>query len=177
MDAITLLRQQIDTAHQWLEGTMADVTTEQAHWTPPGIANPLGASYAHVVASEDMIVNGLLKQAPPLFASAWGGKTGLSEPMPTPGPEWEQYGVWARRVHVDLAAVREYAHAVYANTDQYVGSLTPDDLDRSLDLSGLGMGQVSLGWALSNLVLGHIHDLMGEISCLKGLQGARGYPF
>jgi hypothetical protein len=177
VDAITLLRQQLSTAHQFLEGTMADVTPEQAHWLPPGLANPLGASYAHVVTSEDMIVNGMVQQAAPLCATSWAGRTGLSEPMPVPGPEWEQYGPWARRVRIDLDALRAYAQAVYANSDAYLATLTPDDLDRPMDLSNVGVGQVNLGWVLSNLVVGHVHDLMGEIACLKGLQGVRGYPF
>jgi hypothetical protein len=30
---------------------------------------------------------------------------------------------------------------------------------------------------MTNLVMGQVHDLMGEIACLKGLQGAPGYPF
>ena len=35
----------------------------------PGDANPLGASYAHVLLAEDAIVNGMLKGAPPLAAA------------------------------------------------------------------------------------------------------------
>jgi hypothetical protein len=177
MDAITLLRQQLQTAHQFLEGTLADVTPEQAHWLPPGTANPLGASYAHAVLSEDMIIQGMLQQTAPLCAGAWAGRGGVSEPMPQPGPEWDQYAGWARRVQVDLAALHAYAQAVYDASDAYLARLTPAALDQPLDLSGMGMGQVDLGWALSNLVVGHCHDLMGEISCLKGLQGGRGYPF
>jgi DinB superfamily len=177
LDSITLLRQQLQTAHQFMEGTMADVTPEQAQWSPPGVANPLGASYVHAVTSEDMLVGGMLKHAAPLFASTWAGKSGVNEPMPMPGPEWENYGPWARRVQVDLAAAREYAQAVYSASDAYLAALTPEDLDKQVDMSGAGMGQVNMGWILSNLVIGHTHDLMGEISCLKGLQGVRGYPF
>ena len=57
---------------------MADVSQVQAEFAPPGIANPLGATYAHVVWSEDMLVQGMFRQVPPLFASAWAGRTGLS---------------------------------------------------------------------------------------------------
>jgi hypothetical protein len=101
----------------------------------------------------------------------------MSEPMPMPGPDWEKYGPWARSVRVDLPTLREYAQAVSAASGAYMATLTQEDLDKQVDLSGAGMGQVNIGWILSNLVIGHIHDLMGEISCLKGLQGARGYPF
>jgi hypothetical protein len=177
MHSIGLLQQGIQIAHQFLEGTMADVTEAQLHWIPPGIANPLGATYAHVVLSEDMIINGMLQEKPPLFASSWLGKVGVSEPMPQPGPEWENYGTWAKRVQVDLAALRVYAQIVYATTDAYIASLTESDLDRPVDLSVAGMGQVNVAWILNGLVIAHAHNICGEIACLKGLQGARGYPF
>ncbi len=102
MDSVTLLRQQLHTAQQWLEGTMADVTSEQAHWTPPGVANPLGATYAHAVASQDAIINGMLRQTAPMVVSTWASRSGMSEPMPMPGPDWAKYGPWTRSVHIDL---------------------------------------------------------------------------
>jgi hypothetical protein len=97
--------------------------------------------------------------------------------MPLPGPEWVNYATWTRRVQVDVPALREYAQAVYANTSEYLSSLTPEDLDTPVDLSALGFGQANVGWMLSALVIGHINNIAGEISCLKGLQGAKGYPF
>jgi hypothetical protein len=172
MDSITLLRQQISTAHEWLEGTMADVTAEQADWAPPGKANPLGASYAHAVVSEDLIINGMLRGGTPLFLGEWAGKTGQS--VPHPHEDWSQYAAWARDVRLDLPATRAYAQAVYAATDAYLAGLTPEDLDREVNLFGMSQ---SLGATLGNFVAGHCHDMMGEISCLKGLQGARAFPF
>jgi hypothetical protein len=176
MDSITLLREQVRQAHGFLEATMSDVSADFAHRLPPGRANPLGATYAHVIASEDMLVNGLLRRQAPLFATTRAGKTGLSEPMPMPGPEWENYGAWARRVRVDLDSLRDYAREVYATTDDYLAALTSEALTQTLDLSGLGMGQVTLAWVLSRLVLGHVDNICGEISCLKGIEGLRGYP-
>ena len=114
MDAVSLLREQIQDAHQWLEGTLKDVTAR-----------------------------------------------------------WEQ---WARRIRIDLAALRQYAQAVYAATDQYLASLQEGDLGRTIDLSGAGLSQPSLAWLLSGGVLGHLNNHCGEVSCLKGLQGAQGYP-
>src|SRR5437764_14663133 len=124
---------------------MADVTQVQAEFAPPGIANPLGATYAHVVWSEDMQVQGMFRQVPPLFASTWAGRTGLSEPMPAPGPEWAGYAAWARRVKVDLQALHQYASAVAAETDAWIATLGDADLDRPLDLSGVGFGHKTLG--------------------------------
>lgn len=176
MDSISLIRQQLGLAHFVLDVTMSDVTDEQMHWLPTGIATPLGASYAHVIMGEDMLISGF-QQKLPLFATSWANRVGTSEPMPLPGPDWESYGPWTRSVHVNLEQMREYEKAVRASTDEYINSLSPADLDSELDLSGVGMGRQTLSWALSLLVIGHINNLAGEISCLKGLQGAKGYPF
>src|SRR4030088_2398594 len=96
------LRTIVRAARRVRDGTMADVTQPQVDFIPPGIANPLGATYAHVVCTEDLVVQGMFRQAAPLSASTWAGRTGLSEPMPMPGPTWVDYGPWTRRVKVDL---------------------------------------------------------------------------
>jgi hypothetical protein len=175
---VALLRSIVGAARQVLDGTLADATQAQADFIPPGIANPLGATYAHVVVSEDMIVQGMFKNGAPLFATTWAARTGLSEPMPMPGAEtWADYGPWTRRVKIDLAALRQYAAAVAEATDSFIASLSEDDLDKPLDLSGIGFGQLPLGTAIGLLVANHLGTETGEIAVLKGIQGARGYPF
>ena len=94
-----------------------------------------------------------------------------------PGPQWAEYPGWTRRVRVDLPALRSYAQAVYAATDAYLDTLTDADFARPFDLSALGLGQQTLASALTILVLNHVGTMTGEIACLKGLQGAKGYPF
>jgi len=39
MNSISLLQQGVEIAHQFLEGTVADVTEAQLHWSPPGNAH------------------------------------------------------------------------------------------------------------------------------------------
>lgn len=170
MDSISYLREDMRWTHEWLEATMQDVTQEQLDWHPPGKANPLGATYAHAVAGEDTTVHHLLVGDLPLFEGEWKGKTGISDPRGS--SEFE----WAREVKVDLKAAREYANAVYSFTDQYLASLEPTDLDRVLDLSQLGMGEKSVAFVFSSLLSSHASNQTGEVSTLKGLQGAKGYP-
>lgn len=175
--AVSLMRYQVRWAREWFDGTVANVTAEQAAWAPPGIANPLGATYAHLVMAEDMIVQGLLRQTTPEYAAAFAGRTGLSEPMPQPHADWgPEYHAWAGRVRVDLAALKEYMLAVRAATDEYLESLTDADLGRTLDLSAMGPGRQPLAWVLTTMIVNHYAMESGEIACLKGLQGARGYP-
>ena len=177
---IAFFVEELQAAHQTLEGTITGVTQEQARWHPPGIANPVGATYAHVVLSEDATINGMFKGQAPLFASTWAGKTGVSElpPMMNPQkpgfPDWSE---WGRRVRVDMEKHREYAKAVYAASEAYLLTLGDGDLNRAIDLSVLGLGQSTLRFVLINGILGNALTHCGEISCLKGLQSVRGYLF
>src|SRR5919197_304856 len=163
---VDLLQRIVRDARQVLDGTMADVTQSQLDFIPPGIANPLGATFAHVVCSEDLIVQGMFRQVAPLSASSWAGRTGLSEPMPTPGQDWAEYGPWTRRVTIDLDALRAYARAVAEQTDAWLAGLSELDLDRPMDLTGVGLGQHSWATAIALLLGNHLGTETGEIAVL-----------
>lgn len=170
--ATEVLRQQFQEFHEALEAAIADVTNEQAHWTPPGSANPIGATYAHVVLSEDMGIHALLQGKPTLSSGARAERLGLSSTAPMGGSAG--WGDWARAVRVDLDALRRYASAVYSATDAYLAGATDADLTRALDLSALGFGQPAARWVL-DMALQNVAMHCGEIACLKGLQGLQGY--
>jgi hypothetical protein len=177
MNGTSTAKQNIDISHQILESTMADVTDDILHEPIPGLAHPIGASYAHTLISEDMIVGGMLRGAAPLFASSWAERTGCSQMMPMPGPDWVKYDDWVDNVRIDLTALREYGKAVYAQTDAYVGSLSDDDLDREVDMTAAGLGKVNVAFVLNGLIAGHASQLTGEIAAAKGNLGRKGYPF
>src|SRR6266496_6792972 len=82
----------------------------------------------------DLYVTGVQTCALPIY------RTGLSEPMPMPGPGWADYGPWTRRVKIDLSQLRAYAQAVAEQTDGWLGSLSDADLDQPMDLSQIGLG-------------------------------------
>ncbi len=174
MTAIEVYRKLLQTAHDALEGTLAGVTAEQAVWDPPGKAFCIAANYAHVVTSEDMGVQRVLRGKDLLAATTWTGRTGLSE-MPPLGPGAGDLKAWSRMARVDLPALRKYGAAVYAATDEYLGSLALEGLARPLDLSALGLGQQPVTFILNALVINAAMHC-GETSCLKGLQGLKGYP-
>src|SRR5712692_7567119 len=70
----------------------------------------------------------------------WPWGPGLDEPVSANCHHLTPIGgAWARRVRVDLAALRQYAHAVYAASDEYLRSLSPDALSLSVDLSARGL--------------------------------------
>lgn len=169
--SVNLLRGLYKTAYETMEGTMADVTDAMLNWQPQGTANSIGTNYAHVVCGDDGMLNGIVRGSAPLMASSWAGKTGVSEPPPMGA----DIHAWGKRAKIDLASLRAYAQAVYAEIDNGLATLSDADLDRQLDLSAMGFGQQPVSWVYS-IMLSNRNWHTGEIACLKGLQGQKGYP-
>ena len=174
MTTVSLLREQFVDARGFFEATLDDVTAEQAGWPPAGQALPIAAHVAHVLASQDMALHGLLEGSAPLAATSWAGRAGFATPPPFgPGRSW---AAWARDTRFDLAALRRYGAAVYAATDRLLERLDEQALARALDLSAMGLGTRSVAWLLTTGWVTNVNLHCGEISCIKGLLGARGYP-
>jgi hypothetical protein len=92
--------------------------------------------------------------------------------------EWvEAYPKWLKEVRVDIKQFREYSKAVFAESEEYVASLTDEDLEKDVDMSAMGMGKRKVYDFITNLISGHAYSIMGEIAVLKGIQGLKGYPF
>ncbi len=170
-----ILLNQLKAAHGALEGTMDGVTEKEAHFMPPGNANPIAGTYAHLVFSEDAFLHIFLKKTKPLFETKFKDKTGASENQPT---DWENaYPKWLKEVQLDVKVFQKYAKAVFAESEQYIATLTDEDLQKDIDMSMFHMGQRKAYDFIANLISGHAYPIMGEISVLKGIQGLKGYPF
>ena len=66
LEASALVRANLSDAHWLLEQVVDGLTEAQVHWGPPGTANTIGATYAHVVAAEDLFVQATLRSGTPL---------------------------------------------------------------------------------------------------------------
>ncbi|MFC2030367.1 DinB family protein [Chloroflexota bacterium] len=171
MNAVALIVYSLQTSLEILQGVTADLTQEQADWLPPGTANPIGALYWHVISGTDQAVHGWGLGRTPLFETAgWEAKVVLaSEPF----AEGDHAGR-LRSVRVELEPMHEYAAVVAEAALAWLASLDAEDLDRKLETP---IGELNLGQMLASFVVWHIDAHCGEISALKGCQGARGYPF
>ncbi len=76
---------------------------------------------------------------------------------------------------MELPAFREYARAVYAATDAYVGGLSEAALERKVDTGFIG--EQTVAFVLTNIAAWHVAEHGGEIAALKGVQGLKGLPF
>lgn len=175
MDLKQVLVINLQTAHDAFQKTVADVTPEMANWLPPGIMHPLGERYAHLVMAEDMLCNGIAQGGAPLFMSAWAGRTGFVPAMELITAQTSEN---ARAFRVDdLNALGEYMRAVFAYTQAFINNADDAHLASNVDMSIVGYGQVPFPVWFSTFIVGHLHDVMGEISALKGCMGVKGYPF
>lgn len=172
MNTVEQVTELIRDSHRTLEENMGELTPEQAHWIPPGKLSPIDALFAHVVVGEDMFLSRFVRQVPGLCETTWAAKTGVGEPHPE-NPPW---GEWAKRVQIDMPALQKYARAVHARTEEYLGSLSPEDLEATVPSSPPG-ATWTLGYVLGPITAGHVYQHAGEISAVKGLQWLQGYSF
>ncbi|HEV8639210.1 MAG TPA: DinB family protein [Chloroflexota bacterium] len=168
---VAVVRGSLSDAHWLLEQVVDGLAEEHLHWVPPGTANTIAATYAHVVGSEDVFVQEILLGRTPLGEGEWSGRAGISLRVPRRGADWFE---WSRRVRVDVVTARAYAAAVYAASDAYLAGLEPDALGRPPSAPVPG-GQ-TLGWLVNNLLVQHAALHGGEIAVLRGIQGLHGLP-
>lgn len=171
MEAIDVVTTAFGGAHMWFDGTAADISAEQANHVPPGRGHPIGALMAHVLQCEDGMLAMFLMGTKPIWErDGWEAKVGLPMMIDLPADP-------APTSSCDPTNLMEYGKAVFAQTDAYLASLTPADLDRQVDLTAAGLGKMSLAQFLLTMLLGNTYAHTGEISALKGIQGSKGYPF
>lgn len=174
--AIQLIKDQLKEAHGMFTETVADIKDDHLHKNPGGKAFPLGSLYAHLLYSEDMIVQSMLQGKTPLYMTAWKGKTGGSDLMPPWDEKWvESHILWGKKIKINLKQMHKYGKAVFSATEKYVNSLKEKDLERVVDLGN--MGKKTVAYLLTGFVIAHTNSLTGEISAIKGINGAKGYPF
>ncbi len=170
MDAIELLRHQITSAWDWLDTIVTDITEEQANWQPPGTANSIGTTYAHLVVTADAGFNTQLYGGMPLIATEFKGQVGLSKPFNASGG-WDDWSA----VQVDWKALRGYGRAVHEDVFRHIKALVSDHLELRVDMTPYGLG-VWKGIDIFDLHgIDHPRLHGGEIACLKGMQGLEGY--
>ena len=173
MNTVELLQFSLGNAFDILGQVTADLTQEQADWQPPGIANPIGGTYWHTLSSVDHIVHKWCQNQEPISErDGWMERVlTVSVPEPEPGGDYLAY---MRTIRVDLPTAHAYAQAVSGAVQDWLGSLTPEDLERQMETP---VGELGLAQLLETFIIWHINAHCGEISALKGCQGSKGYPF
>ncbi len=169
MDIMDYIQRQVAGLRRQTSMTLQDTTDEQLNWAPPGTANPIGVTLLHTTGGEDLFVQQWLQGKPRLWESgSWSQRIGV-EDVPGGGRGWEE----CRQAQLSLAPIMAYQEAVCSATADYISSLAPEDLDRTIMLFGREQTLADVLILMVNHATGH----MGEIAALKGVQGVLGLPF
>ncbi len=167
MTLVDYIRHQIGMTHWGGAEAFADLTDEQFNWAPSR-ANSIAVTLLHAYGIEDAFIQGKLLDQPQLWDSGgWATKVGVAE-IPDLGNGW----AGMREVTLAKEPILAYGQAVYAATDRCLTTLTPEALDKPMQL---GPRTGTVADLLSILV---VHNLIhaGEISALKGCLGLQGQP-
>lgn len=171
MNTVDLVQFSLSNAFGILAQVTGDLTPEQADWQPPGIALPIGLLYWHTVSSVDQILHKWAAGQETLYErEGWDTKV---LPDAAPGDERQSLDKM-RGFHVDIPAMHQYAQAVAEAAGAWLSALSPEDLERTIETP---IGEHNLAQLLETFIIWHINAHCGEISALKGCQGAKGYPF
>ena len=173
MNSVELIQYSLGFSFDILEQLVSDLTQEQADWQPPGNVNPIGALYWHIIGYVDEIVHDWGMGQTSLNQSAnWKEKVVLTSPPVDPEDPMGELRAVREGLRVDLPALHDYARATSQAVQDWVATLTPEDLERPIDTP---IGELNMGQMLEAFIIWHINVHCGEISALKGYQGLKGY--
>jgi hypothetical protein len=170
MNVQQTVAQQLGFWHGTLNGMMADCGEALNRPVPNATINSIAAVYAHAVWSEDAIVNGMLLGKPLIYESGgWEAKTGVKFPGAPP-----MMADWGKTIRMDFPKFKEYADAVFANTDRYLANVSDAELEVKTQTP---IGEQPKTWVVSVLLGTHLPGHAGEIAAIKGVHGLKGLPF
>lgn len=132
MDIREVLTDLFGRVDEHIEEILDGLDTESLTREPAPGTNPIGWLVWHIARVEDAQVAELLGEEQLWVTGPWAARFGLQ-----PDPDNHGYG----HTPADVAAVRpdgvdalrDYARAVRGRTDEYLATLTADDLDRVVD--------------------------------------------
>jgi DinB superfamily len=173
MQVAELLLESLRQARVYLEARM-DVCGEDVLYRrlPGSSLQSIGAIYAHAVVTEDSYVRRALQGSEPLFESSeWRARAALP-------PKVELNPGWAEAFAPDPRALRDYARAVYANTDDHLSRISDDALTRTIreymaayeDRAVIRQRDVTVAFHFMDNVILHTVEHAAEMSALLGVQ-------
>jgi uncharacterized damage-inducible protein DinB len=164
VDALELIREQTANADRIMRQVFEQVTPEQAAWRSQGsMANTIGATFLHVYAGEDRLIQQTQGAAPIFESGGWRERLG-----------YDTDAVWTYTGGFDPRLLSEYADAVAASTKGYLSGLKSGDLETLVETP---RGQMPWVNRLNIYLVSHKFQHTGEIAALLGCQGVKGLPF
>ena len=130
----------------------------------------------HAVAACDGQLSYVLKQPLLFIAAGFAERLGQGEAMaqienPIMNMATVERVMESHPVNIEIA--KEYMRDVYAAMEQYLDGATGETLDSTIQ--GRRGNTVTIFDFLYNNLVRHPAEHVGEISCIKGMRGLKGY--
>ncbi|MEX2081408.1 MAG: DinB family protein, partial [Dehalococcoidia bacterium] len=166
-----ILRNGLRSMHGMLDKAVEEMTAEQLNFRPKEGGVSGFFSLWHYVRTEDNIVNFVAQGKP----TAWlegGHNEFFGLPRNSQGTGMTEDEANAVQVS-DVKRWLEYQGEVWARTDSYLGSMSPEEFEtRKVTIKPLG--EMSLWDGLYGVCLSHGYRHVGEIEYVRGVQGLGG---
>ena len=171
MTAVELIHLELQRLHKMLEGCANGLTLDQLHAVPAGHpkANTIAWNLWHVVRTEDNVVRFVLqnRRAPVWTEGGYADKLGL--PPVAQGTGMSSEEAHALRIK-NLDLFREYTQKVWASSEEFITTVDPASLDRTVTVRPLGdMPAIRV---LAQVCVAHGMMHTGEIELARTLDGA-----
>jgi uncharacterized damage-inducible protein DinB len=165
MEMVEYIKNLLAFAHRALADA-TNGTPEQLHFVPEHGSHSIAWCLWHTARVEDLVINARARQAPQVWNEEWAERTGLPfEGMGTGMSDDEASEIRVK----DIEALRAYQQAVWKQTEEYLNSITDEDLEK--EVPRRDGGTETIGQGISLHMLGHFNGHRGEINLLRGMQG------
>ncbi len=170
MESKELIRAGLENIKRIVDRTLDGLTYDEVSWHPKPDANSIGLILLHMARSEDSFVNRLILGKSQLWETGkWYEK--LNKELDDAGSHYTEEQV-AGFIVPDLQELQAYTDAVRKQTLDYLTIITPEDLDKQLEMPQMGSIKrppTTIGMILLMNVT-HLSQHAGEISYLRGLK-------
>ena len=164
MELKEYIRLELDSTNRGISRVLEGLVQSEINWRPCSGCNSIGLIVYHVARFEDSVIQARIQGKPQNWETGkWFQKMNL--PIEDGGAHYTVDQVNAFSVPI-LADIINYTDAVRAGTLEYLNNLSPDELNRQINM---WRGPMPVSGVLAILV-GHCYQHMGEISYLRGMQ-------
>lgn len=166
MSALDFMKVNLNFIHNGFRQANENLSDEQVHFVPEGQSHSIAWIMWHDARIEDLFINQLFQGKKPEWETGgWAEKTGLPEKGFGTGQSTED----AATIRIkDMKAWEDYRETVYKQADDFLASITDDDLTREVKL---GEKVEQLGESINLHMVTHLNGHRGEVNLLRGMMG------
>ena len=170
LNQLEVIQEGLNGMHAMLDKAVAEMTEEQWNARPAGEGVSAFFSLWHYVRTEDNIVNFVAQRRNTVWLKdGWNEHFDLHRTSQGTGMTAEQANAVTLN---DAEAWLRYQQAVWAATDEWVASLTLNDLDSEITIKPVP--PMTIWQALTGMLLYHGFRHVGEVEHARGLVGLGG---